>query len=331
MTLEPIIRRIRALIVSFAILSQLVGCSPKDVARERVVVAANPVLRSATLLLAADDTAAANGLDMQLKRFSSGRESTEAMLKGEADFASVAEFGFIGWQFDHPELRIVAVLSRVQATEVLARSDRGISKPSDLRGKSIGVVANSDAEFYLHGFLVDKGVLSHDVHIVPVPPDEISAALMDGKVDAVCTWEPFTYNLKQRLGNRVHSWPAQEDQDGYWLLVTREQVLKEKPQAAARLLEAIYQVEQNLRANPSAYRERLQALTGSSPDEQKATWDNYEFSLSLPQDLLVAMEAGARWRMATGMSPKQPMPNYVQNVDATAMDKVRPTAITLIR
>lgn len=331
MTLELIIRRIGAGLALFVLAMLMAACSRQETPRERVTVAAVPILRSATLMLAASETAAGNGLDLQIKRVTTGVEGANTVLQGEADFASVAEFGFVGLQFKHPELRIVAVLTRVDAMEVMARRDRNISKPSDLRGKSIGVAANTDAEFYLYGFLLAHGLRADDVRITHLPPEQISASLLSGKVDAVCTWEPNTYDLRQRLGDQVLAWSAQEGQDGYWLLVTTEKLLKDKPEIATRLLHAIHKAEQNLHADPGTYRERLQALTGSPAAVQEATWKNYQFALSLPQDLLVAMEAGARWRMTTGMTPKQPVPNYAGNIDTKAMDAVLPAAVTLIR
>lgn len=326
--LQSILRRVLPFV---AVLGLLTGCSPpQEAAVERVTVAVNPVLRGATLLLAAEGTTAANGLDIAIKRFPTGKEATAAMLRGEADYATVAEFAFVGLRFAHPELRIVAVLASIQANEVLARRDRGIAQPADLRGKAIGVVADTDAEFYLHGFLLAQGLRPTDVRIVPLAPDQVSPALVEGKVDAVSTWEPHTYLLKQQLGDQLLAWPTQGGQDGYWLLVSRAQVLKDKPEPPRRLLRAILQAEQNLRANPAAYRARLATLTGTPADQQEATWKDYKFSLALPQELLVAMEAGARWRMAAGLTPPQPVPNYIDNIDAAALESVQPTVVSLI-
>lgn len=331
MSFDQIIRSILLRMLPFAAaLGLLTGCSPPpEAAAERVTVAVNPVLRGATLLLASEG-AAANGLNIEIQRFTTGKEATMAMLKGEADYSTVAEFAFVGLGFAHPDLRIVAVLSSVQADEVLARRDRGIAQPADLRGKTIGVVAGTDAEFYLHGFLLAQGLRPTDAHIVLLAPEQISPALVEGKVDAVCTWEPHTYLLKQQLGDQVVAWSAQGGQGEYWLLVSRAQVLKDKPEATRRLLRAVLRAEQNLRANPAAYRVSLATLTGMPANQQEATWKDYKFGLSLPQELLVAMEAGARWRMAAGLTPPQPVPNYIHNIDAAGLEAVLPTAVTLI-
>lgn len=330
MTARQIIRRMLVFVLP-PLFGLLAGCTPQETTREHATVAVNPVLRSATLLLAAEGPAAAQGLDLEIKRFTTGKEAMTRMLEGEADFASVAEFAFVGAQFEHPELRIAAVLTRVQANEVLARRDRGIAKPADLRGKSVGVIPDTDAEFFLHGFLLAQGLRPDDVRIVHLAAEQVSSALTEGRVDAVCTWEPHVFNLKQSLGDQVLAWPAQGGQDGYWLLVTREQVLKDRFQAATRLLRAIDQAEQNLNANPAAYRASLHTLTGVPPAQQEATWKDYRFSLSLPQELLVAMEAGVRWRMTAGQSPVQAVPNYIDNIDTAALNAVQPAAVSLIR
>jgi len=98
-------------------------------------------------------------------------------------------------------LAIIATLSTVdQAMLVIARRDRNIGKADDLKGKKVGVTSGSAAEFFLHIYLTTSSIDPKSVRTVKIAADKIVAALINGEVDAVVTWPPYTGALQSRLG-----------------------------------------------------------------------------------------------------------------------------------
>ena len=78
--------------------------------------------------------------------------------------------------------------------------DRGILQPGDLKGKKIGVARATIAEFYLGQFLSFHNLAWQDVEVVNLNPGDLMEALVNGKVEAVMTWEPYIYEIKKRQG-----------------------------------------------------------------------------------------------------------------------------------
>ncbi len=74
---------------------------------------------------------------------------------------------------------------------MLARQDRGIKAPEDLKGKTVGITAGSSGHFFLSLFLTYHQMPMSDVKIVDLEPARLSQALIEGQVDAIVTWEPY--------------------------------------------------------------------------------------------------------------------------------------------
>jgi len=137
------------------------------------------------------------------------------------------------------ELCCLSVLANGQIFSVIARPDRGIFRPEDLRGKTIGAMGGSPAEFFLGRFLIYHRAPYQEVTIVDLPPTQMAEALAAGKVDAVMVPDRIFFNVMEVMGEQAAFWPAQGDQDIYWILISRADYLKGHPQVAEKLLRAL--------------------------------------------------------------------------------------------
>ena len=50
----------------------------------------------------------------------------------------------------------------------------------------------------MDGLLANEGMTEKDVQFVNLPPDQMSAALAKGDVDAACVWQPLLAGLQRR-------------------------------------------------------------------------------------------------------------------------------------
>ena len=76
-------------------------------------------------------------------------------------------------------LAVIQTSNRNEA--IVARRDQGIAKPSDLKGKKIGLTLGTTGDFFADSFLLAHGIDRKHVKIIDMKPDEMAAALAHGK------------------------------------------------------------------------------------------------------------------------------------------------------
>lgn len=88
--------------------------------------------------------------------------------------------------------------------QLVTRSDSGITKVADLRGKTIAVSAlGSTQEVTVRRAAQRAGIGATSVKLVAVPFAQMGAVMRSKQVDAALIGEPFTTQLKQQLQIRV--------------------------------------------------------------------------------------------------------------------------------
>lgn len=273
----------------------------------------------------------AEGLDIDYKALTTGKASFEAVLRGEAEVAMVAETPFVRESFGRRDFVIVSSFGYSYAdSRVVARKDRGIRSARDLRGHRVGVLASTSAQFFLHTLLADHGLTPADLTEVPLSSTEITDRLVQGQVDAVAAFEPYAYQALRALGDQGVSLAAPGRIRETFNFVTRRDLPQRRLEALARLLrgtdraiawmashrpEAIAIVARRLRMEPQVI---------------ESLWDAYRPALRLDQTLLFSLEDCARWAMHRGLVRGSQMPNYLDFVDVSVLQAVKPEAITLI-
>ena len=144
---------------------------------------------------------AEEGLNVVTRRYPSGFQALEAMLGGDCTLATAAVPPVVFQALQRTDFRILAAISSSGDFErIIARRDRGIREPADLRGHRIAVAQATSAHYFLDMFLAANGLTPTDVTEVFLPPQELAAALESGAVDAVAHWEPNIRHLAAALG-----------------------------------------------------------------------------------------------------------------------------------
>ncbi len=288
---------------------------------------------TSTLVLIAENKGyfSQNGLDVTIREFQSGNYSVDALLDNKVDLASCSEFALVERIFKRGKnLRFMGSYATVDNTEVVARNDK-ITSPADLKGKKIGVTSTSIASFYLGVFLTFNGLTLDNVEQVDVKPFDMKDALAEGRVDAVITWEPNSWAVEEKMGDRVVVWPGQ-NQPYYWLLVSNNDVLASKASAIERFMAALARAEDFARQKGEEAKEIVRSRYNFNPAYLNHVWWNKtRYELSLDQALLIAMEDEARWMIKNGMSyGRKEVPDYLQYLHSDALVKARPSSVRLI-
>jgi NitT/TauT family transport system substrate-binding protein len=144
------------------------------------------------------------GLEVTLQTYEAGKDALEAVLNGQHLFCTVAETPVMFAALHGEPLALLATLAEAKNyVKIVARKDRGIAGPPDLRGKTIGVRAQTSSEYFLYAYLIFNRIAPEDVQRVDVKLEAMAEALAEGQLDAVVSWEPYLTAQQQRLGDNA--------------------------------------------------------------------------------------------------------------------------------
>ena len=276
----------------------------------------------------------AEGLAVTLRHYASGQLALEALLRGEADVATVAETPIVFAALVGAPLRIIANFSTSSETSVVARADRGINLASDLKGHRVGTAPGTTAHYYLHVLLSDYGLTDADVELVPVPAGEQVAALAAGRVDAVAAFAPYSTQCRLILGDNARTFSAGLRYTGYGSLVAAPEFTRRRPAAALKLLRATDRGILWLRGHPREARAFAGATLGLAEPVVADAWNRLRPNLALDQGYIILLQAEARWALAAHLVPAlvagAPLPHFHDLIDSSALVRLHPDAVTVI-
>jgi len=302
-------------------------------AAEPVTVAYSPFESTALLWIAKDQHFfEMNALNLTLKKYDSGADSLDGVLNGEADMAvGVTEFPLVRKALQDVKVRAMGNIDKGEYIYIVARKDRGIANASDLRGKRVGTTVGTVAEFHLGRFLTLNGLTMKDITLVDVrTPDGWVNDVADGDIDAISTAQPYANAARDRLGSNAVMWSAQSRQPLFALVVSTDAWLSQHPKTAQRFLAAMAQAEEYVNTHPAESRAIVQKRLDLDPAYMSTVWQQNQFSLTLDQSLITAMDDEARWLIASNMTNATAVPDFRQYIYTDGIESVKPGSINII-
>jgi ABC-type nitrate/sulfonate/bicarbonate transport system substrate-binding protein len=272
------------------------------------------------------------GLDATPRSHVSGKSALDAVIEGKADLATVSDTPIMFAVMDGKKITTVAVISSSSRnTAILARKDRGISKPADLRGKTIGIVRGTIGDFFADAFLITHGIERKQVTIIDLQPDEIAAALSTGRVDAVSIWQPILLKLQKELRNKEHSFYGETYYTSAIGITALQDFVKQHPEAVRKFLRALIKAETFVKQHPEESRRLVAKFVKTDEALLNEIWDIYHFRVTLDQAFLVGLEDQTRWAMKYRLTTRGDMPNYLNFINVDNLRAVKPEAVRIIR
>ena len=103
------------------------------------------------------------GLEVTPHFHVTGKAALDEVLAGKADFATVADTPLMFSIMNGHQISIIATIqSSNKNNGIVARKDRGISTPQDLKGKKLGVSLGTISEFFADAFLASHSMARED-------------------------------------------------------------------------------------------------------------------------------------------------------------------------
>jgi len=273
------------------------------------------------------------GLNVKIKEFGSGRTALRTMLnEGNLDMVTVAQTPVMFNSFSRSDYAIIAAMVYSDNdVKILVRQDKGIIDPSDLIGKKVGITKGSTGHFFLGLFLAHNGLELSEVETIDLEATDLPQALVEGRVDAISTWEPNILNAKSLLGEKVLLLPSEGIFREDFYFVPNKNFMKNNPEILKSFLKAIEKGEEFIQKNREESIDIVCERLKLDKELTASIWSNFNFELMLDQTILITLEDEARWAIREGLIDKKEVPNYLDFIYMDLLENVKPEAITIIR
>jgi len=179
------------------------------------------------------------GLDVSFAVGRGGVDVAKMVGAGNAELGGIVADGPIMVRGNGVPVKIVAVFGGKGFMQLVVREDSGITKPADLKGKTITVMSFQDTTFYaLLGLLASVGLTQNDVNIQSVGPTGVWEFVATGKsagMAGVPDWIPPV----QAAGVKVRIIPTDEffPHMAQGIAVS-DQLIKDKPETIRKFVRA---------------------------------------------------------------------------------------------
>ena len=310
------------------------GLSPQDGAAQDLTIAVSRTSLSLPLYVAETQKFFADeGLTVQTRECIGGQRCIKLLLDGQVQLATASEIPVMFNSFTRSDYAIVATfVTSGRDVKLVVRKSAGIETPAQLTGKRIGTVKGTSGHYFLDTFLVFNGVDPKNVELVPLPPEQIEQALQDKKIDAAAIWEPFAYKSLKALADDGLVLPSGRIYTQSFNLIAGRKLIAEREADIVKVLRALDRAQRWIRDRPLEAQAILKDRLQEGQAFIDATWQDFNYRLSLDQSLLSTIEGEARWALREGhVPPDSKTPNYLQFIEAGPLRKAVPAAAILFR
>ncbi|MFI7412647.1 ABC transporter substrate-binding protein [Streptomyces sp. NPDC049627] len=174
-------------------------------------------------------------LDYKIKwsTFTSGPPLLEAVNAEAVDVGGVGNTPPVFAAGAGSKITVVAAFHGTSKGDaILVPHDSRLTKPEQLKGRSIAVAQGSSANYQLVASLKAAGLSLSDVDVKYLQPADALAAFTSGKVDAWAVWDPYTSQVLLSRQGRILT-TGDGITNGLTFQVAAPSALRDKKKAAA--------------------------------------------------------------------------------------------------
>ncbi len=300
---------------------------------KKITICHSPQLDTLVLIALDQGFLKSNNIDLVMKKHSTGGRSFKSMLSGNCDIAVTGVTPIAFNSFSSTDFSIITMLGISESSaKIVARKDRNILNPSDLKGKTIAVQKGTVFHFFLHMFLSKHGLSTNDVNIVYEKPEEMPLETIWSSYDAIVTKEPFSSKSIDFLAANATVFFDPGLLYNPHGVVARKGFILSDPEAVKGFLEALLAAEKYAKENTGQFADTIISTHGQDRTKWNDFLSNYEISVSINQTVLTTLEDIARWAIYDGFSSgKKEMPDFVELFYLEGLESIKPEAVTIIK
>lgn len=329
-------RNILVMLLISGLLLSLISCKKPETSpapREKITIAYSTLANSALVHIAfAKGYFAEEGLEAIPRPHAFGKLALAEVIAGKADIATVADTPIVFAVMNGENITTLAVIQTSNKNEaIVARRDRGITQPADLKGKKIGVTLGTTAHFFVDSFLLVHDVSQEKVTLVDMKPTEMAVALDSGRVDAVSTFNPTLKQLERNLGKNGIVFEGESFYTETFCVAAMQDYVKKHPETIKKFLRALIKAETFVKEHNKDAQTLVADFIKADKVVLAETWEIMSFRVTLDQALLVDFEDQTRWVLKNKLSTGTQMPNYLDYIYVDGLHAVKPEAARIVR
>lgn len=272
------------------------------------------------------------GLVVQPMFHTTGKAALEDVIEGNADFATVAETPFMFAVMNGEKVSIIATIqASSKFNGIIARKDRGILSPRDLKGKKISMPAGTTADFFLDVFLANQGISRPEIVIMDLGPELVPDALAHGRIDAASAFQIYLVQAQRKLGKNGITFYDEDIYTETFNITARQDFIRTHPGRVRKLVRSLIRAEEYVAGHPDESRKLMADFRGIDPGMLKQLWEGNTFRATLDQSLIFSLEDESRWAIRRGLTGRARFPDYLDYIYPDALASVKPKAVRIVR
>lgn len=223
------------------------------------------------------------GVEVEMVRFSAYSDSIAALVDGKVDAGMHTLDDAIRYFSTGRDVRVVLLTDYSFGGDGLVARP-GIETLADLRGTKIGAEVGTVGHLSLLKILEAGGLTTNDVTIVSIPAWEIQQSMLDGKIDAGVTWEPYLTSTADMQGGKVLITSRDYPETIITTMTFDAAVLKDRPADVEKVVAAYFDAMEYIKQNPQDAYQRMGQAEGVSAEEFESHVAGIHY-LDLPANL----------------------------------------------
>ena len=257
--------------------------------------------------------------EVQLKPFPAGLVQLEALAAGGIDIANPAQSPVMTLRgAGVPVVVLSSLCEYFDATALVVKKTAAVKEPADLYKLKIGLLKGSAAELMMLALARHYRLDPSKLQFVNLAPPEQLSSLAAGAIDGVCVWQPWVYQISQKVEVDVvhtgarsafHANRGERVRIDFTrsLLVTSERFLKSNVRTVDALVRA-YAKAQQFMVEPKNFDEAVGIFSSFHKQDvamNRTLLKEYRNAMALDEDYLRDMEAFQDYLMQSGRMKKK--------------------------
>lgn len=261
------------------------------------------------------------GLEADIRFFTSGAEAVEGFLAGRANYVIAGQIPTTKLWTDPDIVGICPIENDINQNIIVARKE--IKTPADLKGKRIGLRPGTGGDQLVRRVLKKAGISMKDVIIRPLNPTEGVAALDRGDIDAHAAWEPFGQQSLDISGDKVHILLNNEEYFYALMIISStKKYVKEHPEETNALVKALYKATKFIKTNFDEAGEIMNKMMRGDIKLTKKWMQMVNFDVAMTTEIKASMEDAFKFNQEIGAIKQEKMdwntmfdPSFLKAID----------------
>jgi len=272
------------------------------------------------------------GLMVEFKPFPSGKRALkEGLLVNEVDTIITADIPIMLESFKSHDLKILAAIASTNdLNRIVARRDRNISTPADLKKKWIATQQSSAVHYFLHLFLHKHLISKEEIRASFMKAEQLVPAIVNGTIDAFSMREPFISQAIQQLGDNAIVFSAPGIYPQSELFATKQQFIHKNPTIIHNLLKALLMAENFVKTYPKKAQDTVAKRLNITQADIASLWSALNLQVSLEQSLVLLLESQARWAIREGLVKAETIPDFMTYLHLDTLKKLKYESVTVV-